>query len=293
MADAKLIKQLRDMTQAGFVDCKVALIKCGDNLDEAAKFLRERGLAKAAKKAGAIAAEGVVLAGVDTKGAYILEINTQTDFTAKSEAFTKLCNDIVAAINNSYCKDVEVVKSLKLSDGEIVSTAIDSLSGKTGEKISLRRFGRIDKQDGQDLGFYQHNNKKYASIVAFDTKVDEKLKKQIAMHIVANNPKFINSNQVDANWVSSEKQVLENAAKNGNQPAQFIKKIVEGRLQKRLAEVCLCNQEFDFEPGVTVGKILMGNGAKIIAFARYEVGEGIEKKQQDFAAEVAQQMGTK
>ena len=291
MADAKLIKQLRDMTQAGFVDCKNALIECKDNLEAAVKYLREKGLAKAAKKAGAIAAEGVVLTGVNDNSAYIIEINTQTDFAAKNEHFIKLCDSIMKEVALSKCTDVEVVRNLKLADGELVSSACEGLTGKIGEKITVRRFGRILKKEGQDVGMYQHANKKYGAICLFDKPVEDLLKKQICMHIVARNPKFINAQQVDENWVANEKSIIEKTSQNGNKPAQFLKKIVEGRLQKRLAEVCLCNQDFDFEPTITVGKLLASKGAKILSFARYEVGEGIEKKQADFAAEVAEQMG--
>ncbi len=293
MADAKLIKQLRDMTQAGFVDCKNALVENNDNIEAAVKYLREKGLAKAAKKAGAIAAEGVVLAGINDRSAYIIEINTQTDFAAKNEHFLKLCDAIMKEVSTSQCKDVEVVRSLKLADGETVSSACEGLTGKIGEKISVRRFGRIPMQVGQAVGMYQHANKKYAAICLFDKQVDEQLKKQICMHIVARNPKFINSDQVDESWVANEKSIIEKTSQNGNKPAQFLKKIVEGRLQKRLAEVCLCNQEFDFEPTITVGKLLASKGAKVLSFARYEVGEGIEKKESDFAKEVAEQMGNK
>lgn len=291
MADAKLIKQLRDMTQAGFVDCKNALVECKDNLEAAVKYLREKGLAKAAKKAGAIAAEGVVLTGINDNSAYIIEINTQTDFAAKNEHFVKLCDSIMKEVALSKCTDVEVVRNLKLADGELVSSACEGLTGKIGEKITVRRFGRIPKKEGQDVGMYQHANKKYGAICLFDKPVEDLLKKQICMHIVARNPKFINAQQVDENWVANEKSIIEKTSQNGNKPAQFLKKIVEGRLQKRLAEVCLCNQDFDFEPTISVGKLLASKGVKILSFARYEVGEGIEKKQADFAAEVAEQMG--
>ena len=291
MADAKLIKQLRDMTQAGFLDCKKALEENKDNLEAAVKYLREKGLARAAKKAGAIAAEGVILARATPTSAYIIEINTQTDFAAKNENFIKLCDEIAKACDASDCKEVEQVRELKISTGDTVQAACEALSGTIGEKITVRRFGRIDKKEGQEVGIYQHANKKYGAICLFDTKVDDLLKKQICMHIVARNPRFINSQQVDEGWVKTEKAIIEKTSQNGNKPAQFLKKIVEGRLQKRLAEVCLCNQEFDFDPAITVGKLLISRGIKILSFARYEVGEGIEKKQSDFAAEVAEQMG--
>ena len=288
MADAKLIKQLREMTQAGFVDCKKALIECKDDLNAAAKYLREKGLAKAAKKAGAIAAEGAVLVRKNDKCAIICEINTQTDFAAKNEGFTKLSDDIASAILDSSILDADNIANIKLANGDTISYACDQLTAKIGEKIAVRRLGRLVMAEGQDVGMYQHANKKYGAICLFDKKVDEDLKKKLCMHIVARNPKFINSTQVDQDWVANEKSIIE--ATSGNKPLEFLKRIVEGRLQKRLAEVCLCNQEFDFEPGATVGQILNANGVKILSFARYEVGEGIEKKQADFAKEVAEQM---
>ena len=288
MADVKLIKQLREMTQAGFVDCKKALEENKDNLEAAVKYLRERGLAKAAKKAGAIAAEGAILCRANDKCAIICEINTQTDFAAKNEGFIKLCDDVVEAILDSTIPNADSANNTKMKNGDTIGYACDQLSGKIGEKIAVRRLGRLVKKEGQDVGIYQHANKKYGAIALFDKPVDADLKKKLCMHIVARNPKFINSDQVDADWVKNERTIIEKTS--GNKPLQFLKKIVEGRLEKRLAEVCLCNQEFDFEPGATVGKILNGLGVRILGFARYEVGEGIEKKQADFAAEVAEQM---
>ena len=288
MADVKLIKQLREMTQAGFVDCKKALEENKDNLEAAVKYLREKGLAKAAKKAGAIAAEGAILCRMNDKCAIICEINTQTDFAAKNEGFIKLCDEVAEAILDSTIPNADSANNTKMKNGDTIGYACDQLSGKIGEKIAVRRLGRLVKKEGQDVGIYQHANKKYGAIALFDKPVDADLKKKLCMHIVARNPKFINSDQVDADWVKNERTIIEKTS--GNKPLQFLKKIVEGRLEKRLAEVCLCNQEFDFEPGATVGKILNGLGVRILGFARYEVGEGIEKKQADFAAEVAEQM---
>jgi len=293
MADMNLIKQLREMTQAGFLDCKNALIKSNDNLEAAAKYLREKGIAKAAKKAGAIAAEGVILVRENDNNAIIVEINTQTDFAAKNENFVKLSEDIANSLLTSSYEDVDAAQHANISTNETVEAACSALTGKIGEKITLRRLARIYKKPEQDMVIYQHANKKYGAIVLFSAKLDEKIKKQVAMHVVARNPKFINSTQVDAAWLEQEKQIIESTSANGNKPLQFLKKIVDGRMHKRLAEVCLVDQEFDFEPGVTVGKILMGHGAKVLSFVRYEVGEGIEKKSQDFAAEVAEQMGNK
>ena len=198
MADLNLIKQLREMTQAGFADCKMAIEKANGNLDEAAKYLREKGLAKAAKKSGAIAAEGCILVRANDKNAVIVEINSQTDFAAKNEGFVKLSEDIVTSLLTSSFEDVDLAQNATISTGETINTACQQLSGKIGEKITLRRLARIYKKPEQDLVIYQHANKKYGCIVLFNTKVDEKLKKQIAMHIVARNPRFINASQVDS-----------------------------------------------------------------------------------------------
>lgn len=297
MADIKLIKQIREMTQAGFVACKEALEACHDNLDEAVKYLREKGLAKAAKKAGAIAAEGAALVIKNGNEAVICEINSQTDFAAKNENFVTLTNDIVKALLTAQTADVEQAKNIKLANGETIVGACEALTGKIGEKISLRRFMKVVAQNGQDIGIYQHANKKYASLVLFDKVLDEQFKKNIAMHVVAMNPKFVDVSQVDAEYVKTEKDLLLKAAetnpKFAGKPAAMIENIIQKQLEKKLAEVCLVNQEFDFEPGQKVGQVLTKQGAKVVNFIRFEVGEGIEKKQSDFAAEVAEQMAGK
>ncbi len=295
MADVKLIKQIREMTQAGFLDCKKALEECHDNLEAAVKYLREKGLAKAAKKAGAIAAEGAVLVVKKDNVAVIAEINSQTDFAAKNENFVNLTNEIMVTLLNHDATDLEAAKNLKTPSGETINSACEALTGKIGEKISLRRFQKVVAQGEQDVGIYQHANKKYASLVVFDKKVDEQLKKNIAMHVVAMNPKFVDSTQVDSGFINLEKELLQKAAltneKFKGKPAAMIENIVGKQLDKRLAEVCLINQAYDFEPGAKVGQVLNKNGVKVLSFIRYEVGEGIEKKQSNFAAEVAEQMG--
>lgn len=296
MADIKLIKQLREMTQAGFLDCKNALEKHNDNLDAAVKELREKGLAKAAKKAGAIAAEGVIaIAKHKNGGAVIAEINSQTDFVAKNENFIHFVDEVMVMLSNTDETDPKVINQQKLASGETLLDASNALTGKIGEKVALRRFSRIKCTPEQDVGIYLHNNKKYGAVVLFDKKVDDQLKKQMAMHVVALNPKFVDSTQVDGGFIKLEKELLNKAAmvneKFKGKPAAMIENIVGKQLQKRLAEVCIVDQDFDYVPGLKVGQVLNQKGLKIISFVRYEVGEGVEKKQQDFAAEVAQQMG--
>jgi len=297
MADVKLIKQIREMTQAGFLDCKKALEENNDNLEAAVKYLREKGLAKAAKKAGAIAAEGGVFAAKMNNTAIVCEINSQTDFAAKNANFVKLCDEVINALFNAKSDDLEEAKKLQTISGETIGEACDAITGKIGEKIALRRFIKYVAAEGQDVGIYQHANKKYACAVLFDKVLDEQFKKNIAMHIVALNPKFIDESQVDEDYVATEKDLLVKAAKQNpkfiGKPDDMIQNIIAKQFSKKLAEVCLVNQEFDFAPGKTVGQVLKEHGAKILKFVRYEVGEGIEKKVSNFAEEVAEQMGQK
>lgn len=291
MIDINLIKQLREMTQAGFSDCKTALEKHNGNLDEAVKYLREKGIAKAAKKAGAIAAEGATLVAVEGNNAIIVEINSQTDFVAKNENFINLCEEIKTALLHSKVKSLEEAKAIKLANNETIASNCETLTGKLGEKIVLRRFVRLTKTNDQDFGCYQHANKKYSSLIVFDKKVDEQIKKNIAMHIVAMNPKFINDKQVSKEWLENEHAVITQQVVNSGKPKEFASKIVEGKLRKSLAEVCLYDQEYEFLPGKKIIDIVKQNDFNVVFFTRYEVGEGIEKKESNFAAEVAAQMG--
>lgn len=296
MADINLIKQLRQMTQAGFLDCKNALEKHNDNLDAAVKELREKGLAKAAKKAGAIAAEGAIAITAHANGgAVIAEINSQTDFAAKNENFIKYVNDIMDVLSTAEVENVEQANALKLASGETILEAGNAITGKIGEKIGLRRFTRIKLKDGRDVGVYLHNNKRYGAVVLFDGQADDQFKKQIAMHVVAMNPKFVDSSQVDQNFINTEKELLKKAAltnpKFDGKPQAMIDNIVNKQLQKKMSEVCIVDQDFDYAPGMKVGQVLNQKGLKIKSFVRYELGEGIEKKTANFADEVAQQMG--
>lgn len=296
MADINLIKQLRQMTQAGFLDCKNALEKHNDNLDAAVKELREKGLAKAAKKAGAIAAEGAIAITAHANGgAVIAEINSQTDFAAKNENFIKYVNDIMDVLSTAEVENVEQANALKLASGETILEAGNAITGKIGEKIGLRRFTRVKLKDGRDVGVYLHNNKRYGAVVLFDGQADDQFKKQIAMHVVAMNPKFVDSSQVDQNFINTEKELLKKAAltnpKFAGKPQAMIDNIVNKQLQKKMSEVCIIDQDFDYAPGMKVGQVLTQKGIKIKSFVRYELGEGIEKKSANFADEVAQQMG--
>ena len=293
MVDIKLVKQLRDMSQAGFADCKIALEKSNNNLDEAMKYLREKGVAKAAKKANAIAAEGATLVATNGNNAIILEINSQTDFVAKNDNFSALCEEIKNALLNANVKTLEEANAVKLTNNESIASNCESLTAKLGEKIILRRFVRLIKTNDQDFGCYQHANKRYSSLIIFNKKVNEIIKKNIAMHIVAMNPKFINEKQVSKEWLENERSIITQQVVNSGKPKEFATKIVEGKLHKSLSEVCLYDQEYEFIPNKKINDIVKENQFEILYFMRYEVGEGIEKKKSDFAAEVAAQMGGK
>ena len=290
MADLDLIKQLRRMTQAGFQDCKIAIEKFHGNLEQASNYLREKGLAKAAKKAGVIAAEGAIIVKNNDNQAVIVEINCQTDFVSKNNIFINFCENMTAFLLNTNVTNIEQLSNLKLPSGEFIFDACMNLSGKIGEKIIIRRIDRITKSSNQDIGIYQHINKKYGAIVLFANKMDEQLKKQIAMHIVARNPRFIENDQVDKKWLDVEKQIIYSNSSLENKPAPIVEKILNGKLQKKLAETCLYSQEFDFQPDITIGQLLKNKNNSIVKFIRYEVGEGIEVVKKDFATEVAEQM---
>ena len=291
MSNLHLIKQLREMTQAGFVDIKKALEENNDNLEAAAKWLREKGIAKAAKKAGAIASEGATLVKIQGNKAIILEINSQTDFAANNETFVRLTKEIRDALLNSNVSTLEEAFNIKLPSGATIKESCEAVTGRIGEKIGLRRFTIYTKNDDQDFGIYQHANKRYSSMILFNHNTDEALKKNIAMHIVALNPKFVNSTQVDQKWLESEREIITEQTIASGKPKEFASRIVDGRINKLLSEVCLESQEFDMEPGKKVGQILNERNVRVIKFIRYEVGEGIEKKHEDFASEVAAQCG--
>lgn len=290
MANTELIKKLRNMTQAGVMDVKKALDACGDNLDKAAEWLREKGIAKAAKKASAVAAEGVASIGVEANKAVILEVNSQTDFVAKNESFLKLVSDIKAAILSSNVSDLSSCLQAKLPSGMSIEQACNELTGKIGEKIVLRRFQIVTKNDNQSFGIYEHSNKKIAVLLVLENKVEPEVGKNVAMHAAAMGPKFMDRNCVDKAWLENESKVLKEQTIAEGKPADKAEMIVRGRINKSIAEVCLTEQAYVKEPAIKVSEYLKRNNTSLKTYIRYEVGEGIEKKVEDFAAEVASQM---
>ena len=288
MADSliDLIKVLRDRTGAGLMDCKGALLANDCDLDKASDWLREKGLAKAAKKADRIAAEGLALAVVCPKcgKTVVLEVNCETDFVAKGDAFREFVESIAKIILKEEPKDVEAAKALTT---ELFADA----TVKMGEKFDLRRFTILPKEDNV-IATYIHMGGKIAVAVVLD-KAEEDFAKQIAMHIAANNPQYNTINEVPADVREHELNVQREAAKNdeklANKPAQVLDKILEGKINKYFAEMTLEAQPFLMDDTKTVGQILKEKGVKVLTFVRYQVGEGIEKRKDDFASEVMSQ----
>lgn len=281
-----LIKVLRDRTGAGLMDCKGALLANDCDLDKAADWLREKGLAKAAKKADRIAAEGLALAvkcGHCGK-TVILEVNCETDFVAKGDAFRELVEKVARVILDNEPKDVEEAK-------ELTKDLFTDATVKMGEKFDLRRFDITHKEDNV-IGSYIHMGGKIAVVVSLD-KGDEEFAKQLSMHIAANNPQYLTMEDVPSDVKEHEMSVQKEAAKNdeklANKPANVLEKILEGKINKYFAEMTLEAQPFLMDDSKTVGQLLKEKGVKVLKFVRYQVGEGIEKRKDDFAAEVMSQ----
>jgi len=281
-----LIKVLRDRTGAGLMDCKGALLANDCDLDKATDWLREKGLAKAAKKADRIAAEGLALVvKCDCCGkVVVLEVNCETDFVAKGDAFRKLVEDVAQVILKNEPKDVEEAKTL-------TTDLFTDATVKMGEKFDLRRFVIVHK-DENVIGSYIHMGGKIAVAVLLD-KGDEELAKDLAMHVAANNPLYLTMADVPAEAKEHEMSVQKEAAKNdeklANKPAPVLEKILEGKINKYFAEMTLEAQPFLKDDSKTVGQLLSEKGVKVLKFVRYQVGEGIEKRKDDFAAEVMSQ----
>lgn len=282
------VKELRNRTQAGFADCKKALEETKDDIEKAIAWLREKGISKAAKKASAIAAEGQTLVVEKNNDCVILEINSQTDFVAKNDEFVKFVKDVADIIlNNKSSKDVN---QMKLPSGKTVEETSIDLTAKIGEKISFRRAELLTKNDNQVFGIYQHSDNRKSAVVLIDGKVSKDVAKDVAMHLTAMSPRFLNKDQIDKDWLESERKILIQKTIDEGKPQEFAEKIVNGRMNKVTAEVCLEDQPFFKDPGLTVAAYLKNNNGKAIQMVRYEVGEGIEKVVTDFAAEVQAQM---
>ena len=286
---AQDVKTLREITGCGMMDCKKALTETNGDQEKAIELLREKGLAAAAKKAGRIAAEGVVgsFISADGKIGAVVEVNCETDFVAKTDNFKALVEKIAAHIVATKPADLEALMASEL-DGQTVEALVTASVAKIGEKISVRRFALYEAPEGV-VAAYIHGGGKIGVLVEFKGGNAE-LGKDVAMHIAAANPAYLDRTQVPAAELEHEKEVLSEQAKNEGKPEKIIEKMVLGRINKYYKEVCLIDQEFVKDPDQSVGKLLKANDAEVLAFTRFQLGEGIEKKQEDFAAEVMSQI---
>jgi len=286
---ASLVKELRERTGSGMMECKKALVESDGDIEAAAELMRKSGAARADKKAGRVAADGAikVLVSDDAKTAAILEINSETDFVAKDDNFQSFVTQVLAAIMQHRPESVDELSATTIASGETVEQARQVLISKVGENIQVRRFEIIESD--ASIASYLHG----ARIgVLLDSSANADMARDIAMHVAAVNPQFVDMDAVPAEFVEKEKSILIAQAESSGKPPEIIEKMIQGRLNKFLAEITLLEQPFVKDPDQTVAKLLSNSGASISRFIRYEVGEGIEKKVEDFAAEVASQLGS-
>jgi len=286
---ASLVKELRERTGSGMMECKKALVETDGDIEAAAELMRKSGAAKADKKAGRVAADGAIKVSVsaDGKSAVILEINSETDFVAKDDNFQAFAEEVVAAVAQEKPASMEELLAITLSSGQTVEETRQALIAKVGENIQLRRFEFVESDTS--IACYLHG----ARIgVLVDSSADSDLARDIAMHIAAVNPQFVDQDSIPAEFIEKEKAILIAQAESSGKPPEIIEKMIQGRLNKFLAEVSLLGQPFVKDPDQTVANLLSGAGASVSGFVRYEVGEGIEKKVEDFAAEVASQLNS-
>ena len=284
---AAMVKEVRERSGAAMMECKKALVETDGDVEAALDHLRKSGAAKAAKKAGRIAAEGAIIALVDGSNGVIVEVNSETDFVANDDNFKAFANGVAETILAERPADVDALGNLKLSGAsDTVEEARTQLVAKIGENISVRRFAVIEAAGGE-LAAYLHGNR--IGVLAEVAGGDENLAKDIAMHIAASNPLCVAETDVPAELIEKEKEIQTAQAEQSGKPADIIEKMVSGRIRKFIAEVTLTGQPFVKDPDTTVGKLLKGRNAKVNGFMRYEVGAGIEKKTDNFAEEVMAQ----
>ncbi len=283
---ASMVKELRERTGAGMMECKKALVETGGDLDAAAEALRKAGAAKADKKASRVAADGRVVIKANGSKAVITEVNSETDFVAKDENFVAFAEAVATAIAASGKTDIGSLADQDIGDGRTVETARTELIQKVGENISVRR-AEIVENDGP-IGAYTHGAR-IGAVVALDGG-DESLARDIAMHVAAISPMCIDETGVPAEMLDREKRIFSEQAQESGKPAEIVEKMVNGKVAKFLKEITLVGQPFVKDDKQTVGQLLKSSGAKVVSFTRFEVGEGIEKKEENFADEVMKQI---
>ncbi|MCA0148607.1 MULTISPECIES: translation elongation factor Ts [Rossellomorea] len=287
---AQMVKELREKTGAGMMDCKKALTETDGDMDKAIDFLREKGIAKAAKKADRIAAEGTTYIASEGNTAIILEVNAETDFVAKNENFQNLVKELSDHLLANKPASVEEALEQKMANGSTVNEFINAAIAKIGEKITLRRFEIRTKDDNAAFGEYLHMGGRIAVLTVVEGTTDASVAKDVAMHAAALNPKYVSRDQVSAEEVEREREVLKQQALNEGKPENIVEKMVEGRLGKYFEDICILDQTFVKNPDQKVRQYLEANKATLTDFTRYEVGEGLEKRQENFAEEVMNQV---
>ena len=288
MISASLVKELREKSGAGMLDCKKALEANDGNIEASIDWLREKGISKAAKKADRIAAEGLAAVLIEGNKAVVVEVNSETDFVAKNEEFKGLVNTILKTIINSDAKTVEEALQLPTEEGTL-NDVIVSKTATIGEKLSLRRFKKVEKKDSESFGEYIHMGGKIAVLTVVDNASSE-VAKDVSMHAAAMRPKYVKRSDVPTEEIEKERDVLKEQAVNEGKPAEIAEKMVEGRINKYYKEICLEEQPFVKDSDINVKTYVANNGGTITEMIRIEVGEGIEKKEENFAEEVAKQM---
>ncbi|MCG0689842.1 elongation factor Ts [Lactiplantibacillus plantarum] len=285
---AAQVKELRDKTGVGMMDAKKALVETEGDMEKAVDVLREKGVAKAEKKSGRVAAEGIAAVAIKDNKAAIVEINCETDSVASTDKFKNLVTEVADEIAEEEPASVDDALALKTANGTVKDDVIETTQ-VTGEKISLRRFQVVEKGADQSFGSYIHNGGQIAALVVLDD-ADSATAKDVAMHVAAINPEYVNREQVPADRLAHEKDVLVKEALNEGKPEKIVEKMVEGRLNKWLSEISLDDQEFVKDSDQTVAHFVESKGGKVSSFIRFEVGEGIEKKADNFIDEVMNQI---
>lgn len=287
---AAQVKELRELTGAGMMDCKKALTECDGDTKKAIDWLREKGIAKAAKKEGRIAAEGLAKILIEGNKAVVLEVNSETDFVAKNDRFLALLDEAAKTIFNSNAKTVEEALALPTAEGTLNDSFIGAVA-IIGEKITLRRFEIVEKSDDELFGSYTHQGGRIVAVTVVKGTADAQVAKNMAMQVASMNPTYVSRNEMPQDVVAHEREVQEGIMANdpslANKPEKVKAGIIEGRVSKSLQDMCLVDQEYFLDSNLKCGQYLKENNAEVVKFVKYIVGEGIEKKQDDFAAEVA------
>jgi len=283
---ASMVKELRERSAAGMMECKKALVETDGDMEAAIEHLRKSGAAKAAKKAGRIAADGAIVALVNVDGAVLLEINSETDFVANDENFVRFCETVAAAVLNAAPADVDALRDVVVPGGETVEQMRTALVAKIGENIDVRRFARVEL-GGNLIESYLHG--KRIGVLVRMAGGDSGLARDIAMHIAASNPVCVSETEVASELLDKEREIHRAQAAESGKAPEIVEKMIAGRVKKFINEITLLGQPFVKDPDKTVAKLLAERNAEVLSFVRYEVGEGIDKKTENFAEEVMAQ----